>query len=380
MPRLLHIMNYVPRGARTMDHYVLAQARELRARGWEARYAFAGDPPQEMGRELTDARAEYVVIRFPFDATSSAELIAKLAGWTPDVVLSSFLSAFTRPLLDLKRRGFARRLVVIDHSSGETPPRRGWRRWAARLRGWWVGRRVDAVLPVSAAIARRDIERVFLPVHKVKVVYNGIRLDLFPNPPRPPREKARVVYAGQLIPEKGVMSLLRAHARLRDEGVAGYDLLIAGAGPQEQELKAFCDQRRLSDVKFLGHVDDMPAFFGSADVVVVPSEWYEAFGLVVAEAMACGAACLVSDAGALPEVVGVAGRVFRAGNDADLASQLKTLTADPEERRRIGRLARLRVEEQFGLERMVAGHVDACEAMCRPEVFRGTVASEVVDA
>lgn len=159
-------MHYVPRGVRTMDHYVLAQARELRARGWEARFAFAGDPPPDMARELAEIGAEYVVIRFPFTTASATELIAKLAGWTPDVVLSSFVSVFTRPLLNLKRRGFTRRLVVIDHSSGETPVRRGWRQWAAMLRGWWVGRTVDAVLPVSQAIARRDVERVFLPAHR----------------------------------------------------------------------------------------------------------------------------------------------------------------------------------------------------------------------
>jgi len=59
--------------------------------------------------------------------------------------------------------------------------------------------------------------------------------------------------------------------------------------------------------------------FAWAEVVVVPSRWAEAFGLVAAEAMAAGAAVVVSDAGALPEVVGDAGRVFPAGDAAALA-------------------------------------------------------------
>ncbi|MEO2089892.1 MAG: hypothetical protein ABGY75_10400, partial [Gemmataceae bacterium] len=63
-----------------------------------------------------------------------------------------------------------------------------------------------------------------------------------------------------------------------------------------------------------------------------------------------------------------------------LESKLKTLIGDPEECRRIGHVGRRRVEERFGLERMVAGHVEVCESVCRPEVVRATAASEVIDA
>ncbi|QJW98064.1 GT4 family glycosyltransferase [Frigoriglobus tundricola] len=246
--------------------------------------------------------------------------------------------------------------------------RRGWKRLAVRARGWRAGRVVDAVVPVSAAIARRDTERVFLPARKVRVVYNGIRVDLFPNPERTPREVVRVVYAGQLIPQKGVMTLLRAHERLRAGGVTNYELLVAGAGHQEAALKTFCATAGLGDVRFLGHTDSVPGLFGAADVVVVPSEWFEAFGLVAAEAMACGAACLVSDAGALPEVVGAAGRVFKAGDAADLADRLRELIRDPEGRRRLGAAGRERVESLFTLDRMVEGHVAVCE-----DVLRGSL-------
>ena len=361
MPRLLHIMDYEPRGTRSIDHYVLALTREFRRRGWEVRYAFGAEPPPAFGEALADAGASSVVIPFPFTRQSAAELIGKLGDYRPDVTQTSFLSAFIRPLQQLKRNGFTRRLVVVDQTSGETPVRRGWKGLAARLRGWRVGRVVDAVLPVSEAIARRDIERVFLPASKVRVVYNGIRLDLFENPARPPREVVRVVYAGQLIPQKSVMTLLRAHDRLRKSGVENYELLIAGKGSQEAELKAFCEATGRSDVRFLGHIDSVPDLFASADVAVVPSEWYEAFGLVAAEAMACGAACLVSDAGALPEVVGDAGRVFKTGDDADLALRLRELIADPEGCRRLGAFGRERVEKLFTLDRMVGGHVALCE-------------------
>lgn len=365
MAQVLHIMNYTPRTTRTMDHFVLALTRAFARKGWAVRYAFADEPAPEFREALADAGGSYVVIPFPFTRASAAVLRQKMGHYRPDVVQTSFLSAFNGALLSLKRRGFTRRLVVIDHTSSQTPVRRGWKRLAGRLRGWWVGRTVDAVVPVSQAIARRDIERVFLPARKVRVVYNGIRLDLFQNRPREAKPVVRVVYAGLLASYKGVMTLLRAHDRLRKSGVTNYELLIAGTGGQEAELKAFCTANGHEDVRFLGHVDSVPELFGSADVVVVPSEWYEAFGLVAAEAMASGAACLVSDAGALPEVVGTAGRVFKAGDDADLAQRLGELVADPETCRRLGSAGRERVEKMFTLEQMVEGHAAACEDVLR---------------
>ncbi len=361
MPRLLHIMDYEPRGTRTIDHFILDLSRAMQASGWEVRFAFGAQPPPEFQRTLAEVGAGYVVIPFPFTRSSVRELLHRLNGYRPDLIQTSFLSAFCWPLLRLKLQGRTRRLVVIDHSSGEAPIRRGWRKWSARLRGWAVGKIVDAVVPVSQAIATRDIERVFLPARKIRVVYNGIALERFPSPPRAERGAVRVVYVGQLIPEKGVTTLLRAHRTLRGGGVAGYELLIAGQGSQEHELKSYCESAGLLDVRFLGHLDSVPELLGSADVVVVPSIWFEAFGLALVEAMACGAACLVSDAGALAEVVGEAGRVFKAGDDGDLALRLQELIEAAEDRRRLGLAARKRVETLFTLDRMVEGHKSVCE-------------------
>lgn len=369
MPRLLHIMDYAPRGTRTFDHFLLEMAKEFANRGWKIRYAFNAEPPAEFEQALRQVGAESVVIPFPFNRRSVRELVQRLNGYRPDVTQTSFVSAFTRALIGFKLRGYTRRLVVIDHSSGQTPERHGWKRWLTQLRGWAVGKVVDAVVPVSETIARRDIERVFLPSHKVRVVYNGVRLDHFLNPIRPPREVIRVVYAGQLIPEKGLITLLQAHDRLRRAGVRNYELLVAGKGPQEAELKAFCTATGRDDVQFLGHIDSVSELFGSADIVVIPSQWHEAFGYVAAEAMACGAVCLVSDAGALPEVVGEAGRVFRTGDDSDLAAKLKELIDSPESRSRLGRTGRSRVESFFTLGKQVTQHIAVCETVLRGEAL-----------
>jgi glycosyltransferase involved in cell wall biosynthesis len=366
---LMHLMAFVPRGTRTLDHYILGQARCLRDRGWAVRYAFSAEPPPAYAADLAAAGATWTVVAFPFDRTAAKRLRQHNADFRPDVLVTSFMSPFNRSLLGLKLGGFARKLVVLDHASGVTPTRTGVRRLATWLRGRAVGRVIDALLPVSHANARRAVERVFLPARKVRVVHNGIRLDLFPAPPRPPRKILRVAYVGQLIPEKGVATLLAADAQLRAAGVTGYELLVAGKGPQEAELKALAHP----SVQFLGHVDDVPALFGSADIVVVPSVWAEAFGLVVAEAMACGAAVLVSDAGALPEVVGGAGVVFRADDADDLAAKLRALLADSETRTRLGAAGRHRAFNYFDIDRSVRECVGVCEAVLEGQSIHHTI-------
>jgi glycosyltransferase involved in cell wall biosynthesis len=93
----------------------------------------------------------------------------------------------------------------------------------------------------------------------------------------------------------------------------------------------------------------MPSVYRAADVVVVPSKsiphWQEQFGMVVAEAMASGLPVIGSDSGAIPEVLGSAGVVVRAGSVPALTEALDSLLADDAARRRMGAAARRRAVE-----------------------------------
>lgn len=360
--RLLHLLDYAPRGTRTIDHMLLAHARRLRADGWAVRFAFPAAPPPAFAAELATAGAGYLTARFPFTWAAARALVRELAGYRPDVTQVSFVGPFTWPLLALRAAGYTRRLIVIDQASGDVTPHRGMRRTAAWVRGRAAGRFIDAFAAVSTQNARRAVARAYLPAGKVAVIPNGIPVERFPAPPRPPRPGLRVAFAGQLIPAKGVMTLLRAVGRLRAAGEQ-IALDVAGAGGQEAELKAFAAAERLDGVLFLGHTDAVPDLFAAADVVVVPSVWAEGFGLVAAEAMASGAAVVVSDAGALPEVVGPAGVVFRAGDDADLADKLLALARDPGRRADLGRAGRDRAVRLYSLEANAERHAELCRAV-----------------
>lgn len=356
-------MDYEPRGTRTFDDFILGLTREAQSRGWTLDFAFAAEPPEEFAKKLTDCGARHVVIPFPF-TIASVRMMHKLLGKVKyDVIQTSFLSVFSWSVLWLKLGGSCKHLIVIDDLSGAGREWRGLMRMVAKIRGWFAGRTVDAIAPVSHTIAKRDIEKVFLPEKKIKVIYNGIVMDRFPNPKRPARELVRIVYAGQMISEKGVLTLLKAHQILQKRGQLRHELLLVGKGVQESELKDYAKASNLENVRFMGHNDSIPTFFGEADIVVVPSMWFEAFGLVVAESMACGAACVVSDSGALPEIASDAGLVFKAGDESDLADKLRRLINDSGLRQQFSEAGRKRAEKKFRMTNKINQHFSLCEAV-----------------
>ena len=167
-----------------------------------------------------------------------------------------------------------------------------------------------------------------------------------PSRDRMPRSVIRVGYAGRLEPHKGVDVLL--DSLVRDDRL---ELSIAGAGPQEGELRHRVQSQGLRErVRFLGPIrpENLPHFYRSLDVLAVPSlttsSWVEQFGRVAVEAQACGTPVVVSDSGALPEVVGDAGVIVPAGDAARLGDALARVGRDPAlagELRRAG-LARAR--------------------------------------
>jgi glycosyltransferase involved in cell wall biosynthesis len=105
----------------------------------------------------------------------------------------------------------------------------------------------------------------------------------------------------------GIDLLLRAAAR-----VPGLQVVVGGDGPLRGELEALAASLKVP-AKFVGYVpdDDLPALYRAADLFVLPTRALEGFGLVAIEAMACGTPALGTPVGAIPEVLGPLGLVFR---------------------------------------------------------------------
>jgi glycosyltransferase involved in cell wall biosynthesis len=117
------------------------------------------------------------------------------------------------------------------------------------------------------------------------------------------------------------------------------------AGSLEVEVRSIVAEAGVGGrVEFLGELtlDALPRTVAAADVLVFPTVWgTEGFGMVAAEAMACGVPVVGSRIGAIPEVVleGRTGLLFEPGDAVDLASRLRLLLEDLPLRRRLGAAA-----------------------------------------
>jgi D-inositol-3-phosphate glycosyltransferase len=199
----------------------------------------------------------------------------------------------------------------------------------------------------------------------LSVIPCGVDLQLFrplgPVQSRPPLPKHRLLVIGRLVERKGIADVIEALQWLPDT-----ELLIAG-GPPADGLDADENVRRLrrqvgrfgldGRVRFLGRVgrSELPALLRSADAVVsVP--YYEPFGIVPLEAMACGIPVVVSAVGGLTQSVvhGETGLHVPAGAPRALSEALARLLQDPEAARRLGRAGAVRAQMYYGWDEVAA--------------------------
>jgi len=154
-----------------------------------------------------------------------------------------------------------------------------------------------------------------------------------------------VLYVGNFNPHKNIPRLIRGFALLPGAVRSRHVLVLAGGyGDGRPELARLADSLGLTDrVIFAGRVEDvdLPALYSEAAAYVTPS-LEEGFGTTVLEAMACGAPVISSNRAALPEVVGDAGLLFDAEQEAELASTLARVLSDPTQADDLRRRSRAR--------------------------------------
>ena len=157
--------------------------------------------------------------------------------------------------------------------------------------------------------------------------------------------------------QKDHPTLLQAVRRLKAEGRA-FRVLLAGDDPfgdRRARMEAECRALGLADkVSFLGIRRDVPSLLAASDLFVMPTLW-EGLGLVFLEAMAFSLPVVSTAVSAVPEVVahGETGILVPPRDPAALHGALAFLLDRPEERARLGAAGRRRLEERFGLARMV---------------------------
>jgi len=102
-------------------------------------------------------------------------------------------------------------------------------------------------------------------------------------------------------------------------------------------------------IHFLGERSDIPKIMSALDIVVSSSAWGEGFPNVIGEAMASETPCVVTDVGDSAYIIGEYGRVCLVGGDQCIASSILQLIKNPEDRKKLGKGARKRIEEKYSI-------------------------------
>ena len=255
------------------------------------------------------------------------------------------------------------------------------RRVSRRLLRRNVGR-CAAVVANSDSVAA-DVRATLGPAVEVTRLYNAVDLARFsPAGQRldvdrlsalsaAPAGTVRVGLVGTFARWKGHETFLRAIASLpasspvRGYVVGGPIYQTDGSQCSLDELRALASQLGLADrVGFTGFVDRVDAALRALDVVVHASTSPEPFGLVIAEAMACGRATIVSAAGGATELVtpGVDAVTHTPGDVAALADAITGLVSDPAGRAALGAAARQTAERCFDRARLAGELIQIYDA------------------
>jgi glycosyltransferase involved in cell wall biosynthesis len=211
-----------------------------------------------------------------------------------------------------------------------------------RSRQTW-SKGIDAYIAISRFVRNKFVESGF-PAAKIFVKPNFVDPD--------PGERScpgsdYALFVGRLSPEKGLSTLLEAWRKLP----IAVPLLIVGDGPLRGQLAADIARGCLNNIRFAGPLSRSEVYkaMKKAAFLVVPSVWQEAFGLIVAEAFACGTPVLGSRIGGIPEMLEdeATGLHFTPGDSDDLAKKVAWAWKHGPELAAMGKAARRVYEAKY---------------------------------
>ncbi|WP_159502446.1 glycosyltransferase [Microbacterium sp. 18062] len=333
-----------------LEAHTHALARSLVARGHDVTvYAAPGSDP------ALGVRALEVV---PFAPTERAR---RDVSAPPDAWMREH-HAYLALMLDLQRAGRRRFDVVHNNTLHHLPiamapalgmpmvttlhtPPTPWLESAMRL-----GAGASTFVAVSRSTATQWGDTV-TPL----VIRNGVDVDRWT--PGPGGDGA--VWSGRLVPEKA------PHLAIDAARAAGIPLVLVGPRHDEEYFAREVAPRLGGGVRYAGHLDsaELGALVGRSAVAVVTPRWEEPYGLVVAEAMACGTPVAAFARGGVVELVAPAsGRTAPSDDVGGLARAIREAVALPRD------AVRRHAERHLSLEGMVAGYEDLYRRLARPRL------------
>jgi glycosyltransferase involved in cell wall biosynthesis len=201
-----------------------------------------------------------------------------------------------------------------------------------RKQGTWH-HKVNRFIALTDFAKRKFVEAGF-PAEKISVKANFVDDPLVESVPTHPLNPGFALFVGRISEEKGIKTILKAWSKLDDQIL----LKIAGTGPLESLLQ---DKNNILALGIQTRAD-INLLMIQADFLILPSEWYEGFPLVLVEAFAHGLPVIASRLGSMADIIkdGETGLLFNPADSQDLADKVRWLTNNMTECHRMGKNAR----------------------------------------
>jgi glycosyltransferase involved in cell wall biosynthesis len=274
--------------------------------------------------------------------------------------------------------GGARRVVYSHHSSSPMDGVAPQMTIPKRL----IGRLLLAPLVGATAVSefsrRSLVSGGLVPEGRTTTVYNGVDCSRPTNHKQGEQFRRRfsiplhrevVLQVSWLVPEKGIDVLIRAMRRVLEKRPEAH-LVVVGSGPQREGYQALAAAEGLTGhVTFTGQIERprSEGVFEAASVYCQLSQWGEAFGLAIAEAMASGLPVVAANVGGIPELVdvGTTGYLVHPQDHTEASNRIVSLLNNHELRKNLGEAGQRRARDQFELRRNTAQLVE-CWLGCHP--------------
>lgn len=338
-------------------HLRLCQA--LKLRGARPVLVFSNKLPPEMDAKFREFEIDVETINYGDGVAHYYRQLGQLIKkYSIDLVHIVFFDYFTPVAWLARLQGV--KTIVYEMQNGGVFRATSWKRTLIHVRNRVMTAPVSRVIAISEYIKGQLVEGG-LSEAKIIVRYLGVDTSRF-TPDLVLRERWAKDFAigpdeivlstvSYLRPIKSPEIIVQACGMLATRGVP-MRLFVAGDGEMLEELKELSQRLGIADrTHWLGLVRDPTSLLQASDLFLLATVG-EAFGLVLAESMACGVPVVGSRAGAIPEVVedGRTGVLVTPRDPVALANAIEGLARDPDLRMRMSRDAVTRVRQSFTLE------------------------------
>lgn len=370
-PRILHVIDHTgPGGAQVMLAYLIRTLQSeftfaMAVLGQSGRYTDAcralGTPVYELGARLGrwnpwPARKLFEIVhRERYDLIHTHLFKSQLAG--------TFAAMRTESKTILHEQcGVSPHSLEQFSFFSNTLTRHAYF-WVYR----YLLRHCDRVLVLTPQMARSYSDLYSLEPARITVLPNAVDISQFNEPGSQriggsireelglPDETKLVLMIGRLEPEKDWWTFLRVAEQVEQRVSFRTAFLVVGSGSEDSLLRRHARSHGLDSVLFLGHRTDVPTLLREADVFLFTSR-YEAFGIVVVEAMAAGCPVVAARTAGPQSIITHAsdGLLADVGDVQALADHTTRILRDDELCQHLARRARQTVAEQYSLDAVSA--------------------------